>query len=482
MSLANAAPSSAAPATRPADRVPLRQKIAYGLGSSCDMWGHWLYPSMAYPVFNLYLGVPPHLIGIVLMVNRLADALSDPFFGWVSDNTRTRFGRRRPFILVGAFLAGLGLPVLFLASPAWSTTQLFLFMLSSALLYVPLMSCFNMPYQSLGAELTPDYNERTAVMSFKGALQKVAELALYFALPFTTLAWFTDPATGKQNTLLGAQVYCAGLGLLMIAIGVIIFFTVKERYYAHLVQQGQEKVKLRESFYETLRCAPFRIQLGMSLAFATGTSMVSALGYYATVYVVCGGDSVSGNWWNARMGIAYMAGGFLAAPAFAFLARRLGKQRAAAIAIASGIAAFGGTWWLYTPAVPWLQVLASGGIGFASGGFWMLLPAMGADIMDYDELNTGKRREGAFSACGSWISKVGMSLGAGAAGFVLNLTGFNAALAVQSPDTILLIRVMLAAIPVAGLTLAWLILLRYPLGVAQVQEIRRQLEARRGTV
>ncbi len=474
-----AAPTPPRPA---ADRLPFLRKVAYGLGSSCDMWGHWLYPSMAYPVFNLYLGVPPHLIGIVLMVNRLADALSDPFFGWLSDNTRTRFGRRRPYILLGAVLSGLGLPVLFLAPPAWSPTQLFWFMLTTALLYVPLMSCFNMPYQSLGAELTPDYDERTSVMSIRGALQKVAELALYFALPFTTLAWFTDPATGRQNTLLGAQVYCAGLGVLMMVIGVVLFLGVRERYYEHLVVQGQARVRLRESFYEALRCAPFRLQLGMTLAFATGTSMVGALGYYATVYVVCGGDTVAGNWWNARMGIAYMAGGFLAAPVFAFLARRFGKHRAAAVAIGAGLAAFGGTWWLYTPAAPWLQVVASGGIGFAGGGFWMLLPAMGADIIDYDELQTGKRREGAFSACGSWISKVGMSLGAGAAGFVLDATGFDAKLAVQSPDTILLIRVMLASIPVVGLSLALVILLRYPLGVERVHAIRRELEARRGAV
>ena len=470
------------PATRPEDRISFGGKVAYGLGSACDMWGHWLYPSMAYPIFNLHLGVPPHLVGVVLMLNRLADALSDPLFGWLSDNARTRFGRRRPFILVGAILSGLALPLLFMASPAWTPTQVFWFMLSSALLYVPLMSCFNLPYQSLGAELTPDYNERTSVRSFKGALQKVSELALYFALPFTTLAWFNDPATGKSDPLLGARVFCAGLGVLMIAVGVIIFFGVKERYYAQVAARRQEPVRLRESFYETLRCAPFRLQLVMSLAFAMGTSMVSALGYYATVYVVSLGDKVAGNWWNARMGVAYMAGGFLAAPFFAFLARRLGKHRAAMVAVGAGFAAFGGTWWLYTPAYPWLQVLASGGIGFASGGFWMLLPAMGADIMDYDELATGKRREGAFSACGSWIVKAGMSVGAGAAGFILAATGFDEKLGAQSAQTLLLIRVMLAAIPVAGLAIALWALLRYPLTVARVAEIRAQLEARRGAV
>ena len=94
--------------TAPEDRVPLRTKISYGAGGSVDMWGHWLYPNLAYPVFNIFLGLSPQLVGLALMLIRIVDAISDPFFGWLSDNTRTRFGRRRPFILVGGVLAGVG--------------------------------------------------------------------------------------------------------------------------------------------------------------------------------------------------------------------------------------------------------------------------------------------------------------------------------------------------------------------------------------
>src|SRR4051812_23671294 len=91
------APAAALPATRPEDRVPWPQKIGYSLGTFHDMWGHWLYHSLSYHVFNIFLGVSPALVGAALMFNRLFDAVSDPFFGWLSDNTRSRFGRRRPF-------------------------------------------------------------------------------------------------------------------------------------------------------------------------------------------------------------------------------------------------------------------------------------------------------------------------------------------------------------------------------------------------
>src|ERR1044071_9692049 len=157
----------ASPPITPTDRVAVRTKIAYGLGTSVDMWGHWLYPNLAYPVFNIFLGLSPQLVGTALMLIRVVDALSDPFFGWLSDNARTRFGRRRPFILVGGVLAGLRSPPLFFIPATWHGDIVFSWMLGSSLLFIPFVSCFNMPYQGLGNELTPDYNERTSIMSYK---------------------------------------------------------------------------------------------------------------------------------------------------------------------------------------------------------------------------------------------------------------------------------------------------------------------------
>lgn len=92
------APAGASVADK--DRVPVMQKIGYGFGSAVDMWGHWLYPTLAFPVFNIFLGVAPWLVSTALMLLRILDAVSDPFFGWLSDNTRSRFGRRRPYILI----------------------------------------------------------------------------------------------------------------------------------------------------------------------------------------------------------------------------------------------------------------------------------------------------------------------------------------------------------------------------------------------
>ncbi|MDR7299804.1 GPH family glycoside/pentoside/hexuronide:cation symporter [Pelomonas aquatica] len=464
------------------ERLPLRQKIGFGLGSILDMWGHWLYASLAFQVFNIFLGVAPGLISTVQAIKIFIDAGSDALFGWLSDNTRTRYGRRRPFILVGGVLAGIGLPLMFAVGKGWTDTQYFIFMLVSMIIYVPVMSCFNMPWVSLGAEMTPDYHERTTVMAVRNAIQKGPELAMFFAAQFTTLSIFND-ASGKPDILRGAQTYCAILGAIMVAVSIAIFLMVRERYYEKLVSRTQTHIPLADTLWRTLRCKPFRTVLTMSLAYSIGTAMVGALGYYATVYYVCKGDVVLAAKWNTAMGVSGMAFGFAGIPSFWWIARRFGKRTGLATVLTLAICAFLGDWWLYDPERPYLQLFACGFVAFTGAGFWTLYAATIGDVVDYDESQTGQRREGSFSACQSWISKVGIALGVGASGWILQFTGFDATKeGAQAPEAIFWIRILLSGIPVIGLVLALIAILRFPLTEARMLEIRGKLEATRGKV
>jgi len=467
----------------PDPRVPIPQKVAYGLGSFNDLWGNWLYPSLVWPVFNIFLHVNPALVSTALMVNRLVDALSDPFFGWLSDNTRSRFGRRRPFILIGSILAGLTFPLLFFVSPDWSEKQIFIYMLVSSGLFITIVSCFNMPYQSLGNEMTPDYEERTSVFAWKGAIQKPGEVVLFLAAAFVTWEIFNDPATGEADSLHAARVYTTIFGILIMVVGVVLFFTIKERYYETLVKENTKRISVADSIWKALKCRPFRAQLAMALAFGLGTSMLGVLGYYTTVYYVCHGDVALGSKWNIAMGFGNMIFGLIGIPIFARLADRYGKRHAMLAVQAFGVFAFISTWWLYDPNYPFLQVFASGLIAFTGASFWMLYGSIGADVIDYDELEHGMRREGAFAACGTYIMKVGLALGAGGSGFVLAATGFLAELGPdQSEETLTHMRLALAGIPIIGLVFAFLALRRFGLTRETVEDVRRQLEARRGKV
>lgn len=468
-------------ATAAGDRVPLKQKIGFGLGSFLDMWGHWLYQSMVFHVYNIFLGVAPGLISTALGCKILVDGVSDATIGWLSDNARTRWGRRRPFILVGGVLAGIGLPLMFAVGRGWSNTEYFVFMLVSTTLYAPMMSCFSMPWNSLGAEMTPDYHERTRVMSAKNAIQKIPELGLFVAAQFTTLAVFND-AAGKPDILRGAQVYTTILGVIMVLVSVVMFKLTRERYYESVVSRSFKRVKFTDMLFRTLTNRPFRLMLGMMLAYLVATSMVSLLGYYTTIYYVSHGNLVEGTKWNSMMGVAGMVMGLAGIPFAGWVARHWGKRNALMTVITLAICAFIGDWFFYNPALPVLQLLASGCVAFTSAGFWTIYGSSMADVIDHDELACGQRREGSFAASGSWISKVGLFLGNSASGWILQFTGFDSTLPAQSEEAIFLIRVCLSVIPICGLLIALFIVSRYFLTEQKMHEIRLGLEAVRGAV
>jgi len=470
------------------DHLPVSTKLFYGLGTALDMWGLWLYPAVAFAVFNMYLGIEPWLVGLGLTLIRVWDAIVDPIVGWLSDNLRSRFGRRRPFILIAGILSGLGLPILFLVSPEWvnikflGVSVVFWYMIFSTMFYIPIISAFTVPYNSLGAEMSPDYEERTSIMAYRSMAQKVSELGNFYALRFTNLAWFLIPGTGQKNTLLGIRVYTAILGIVMAVFAITIFFKVKERYYEKVVVNVKERISILSGFGETLRNKSFRQMIIMGGAFTLGTSMVGSLGYYATVFYVAQGDKIMGDNWQFWMGVAFMIGGLIGVPVHATLAHHIGKRHAAVIACLIGICGYGGSWFLYTPNIIWLQTIASGLMGMCAASLWMLHSSIGADIIDDDEYNTHERREGSFTACASYILKLGNSLGYYFSGLILTWVGFTWKLKIQAPETILGIRASLASLPVVGLIIAIIFVLRVPLTKQKVEETRRKLEERRGRV
>ncbi|MBK1877816.1 MFS transporter [Pelagicoccus mobilis] len=468
---------------KPEDKLPPAEKVVYGLGITNDIWGNWLYHSLAWPVFNIFLGVGPVIVSSCLMISRLVDAVTDPLFGWLTDNARTRWGRRRPFILVGSILAGLLLPCMFLVGRDWSQSQYFWFMAISSSLLVIAVSCFNMAYQSLGSELTPGYHERTSVFKFKGIIQRIVDLGLYSAAAFTTMKIFIPDGEDEPDVLFGAQIYTLIAGALMIGIGIMLFFKVKERYYNKVVATKQPPIQLLDTYFTALKVQPFRAQLLISLAYGMGNSMIGGIGYILTVYYVCGGNVSEGNMWSFKMGFVNLAGVFIIMPLVNKISNRIGKRQALKWVLSLGVLVYLSTFWLYTPHAPVLQLLASALLSVLHGSFYMLLSSMGVDVVDYDEQHSGKRREGTFVACGTWFAKLGMALGVGLSGLLLELSGYDSGLGANQPEgSLLTLRILFFAIPIVGLALAAIGFWRFRLSESEMHRIRLELEERRGTI
>jgi glycoside/pentoside/hexuronide:cation symporter, GPH family len=476
------APDAASPPLPPVkeDHLPAATKAAYALGGTTDIFGHWLYNGMVDAVFNVFLGVSPTRVSLVRAAMLAMDAFTSLFFGWASDNTRTRWGRRRPWILFGSIAAGLGLPCLFLARSTWGADQIFWYMMLSALIYSPIIAAYNTPYQSLGFELTPDINERTAVMAYRGFTQKAAGAALQGGIWFATLPMWTDPTTGKPDIARGAMWWAAIAGLFMIASGLANFFLVKERYYGKVQAQG--KAKFFKMFADAARNKPFLVLLGARFVYSVPIGIVGTLGFYAMTYYVYGGDMTAASPMHFWTGVSYMLAGFCGIFAARKFALVLGKKRTLYATLATGLVAFASAWWLYTPAAPWLALIATGLNGFCATGLWVVLPSMEADVVDYDELQSGQRRESAYTATASWMTKVGMMFSMLIGGPLLEATGFDSRLPTQGPDAILGIRVLFVAIPVIALLIALALVKLYPLTTERMHAIRAELEARRGTV
>lgn len=468
--------------------LPARVKWAYATGGTADILGHWLYFNLADPVYSSYFHLSPTQIGNVKAATLIADAFAGVFFGWLSDITRSRWGRRRPYILVGSVLSGLALPLLFLPSRSWGQEQIFSYMLLSAVLYSPLIASYNSAYQALGAELTPDYHERANVMGYKAIVQKTVGILIGAALWLSGLPLFRDPATGEIDSGKGAMAACAVAGLLMMASGVINARAVPERYYATAASQKAPGVL--ETLRSTLSCKPFLVLLGVGFAYAIPTFAVDPLGYYAGYYYVLqdyhDAHGAYGMWGVLKLwgGVLYTLCGIAAVYPAQRLVRRYGKRAALSTILAFGVVAFGLSWVMYTPKAPWLVVLHTGFSGFCATGLWVVLPSMTADSLDYEEQRSGARREGAFSSSFFWATKAGMGIASILAGQALDrLTGFRAELGGhQSGQTYFMIRALFAGIPIVACFVALALLRLYPLSAERMGSIRADLEARRGTV
>lgn len=459
--------------TAPEDKVPVTKRWAYGTGNFTDHLGTDTLMGNANPIFNVELHMDPRMLGIAIGIMRLWDAVTDPVVGAISDNTRTRWGRRRPFMFFGAIGAGLTFPLIWCVPAGLTPFNVFLWFTAFSILFFAFQTCFTIPWTALGFELTPDYNERTRVMEIRAYMGKAVQIVGPWAYAFMQL-----PVWGG-DTMLGARWMGVIIGLVLIVAGLVPVIFLTERFFKNAAKQ--QKITILNSIWMTLKNGPFMMMVAITFFTNLGGRTVNHLGFYIGLYFLFAGDKL-------KQGVLSGIGGnvaFVLGIGCVFLMNRLsqhiGKRKTLAVCLIMLVLSGVAKWIFYTPDHPWLSLVVLLFTVPSSTGFWLLISSIKADICDDDELKTGLRREGAIGSVSAWISKLSTSATAVLAGFVLAVTGYNAGLGNHQAEGVIdAMRWWFCIIPSVSAIIALLLLWWFPITEESSRETRRLLEERRG--
>ena len=475
--------------TKPEDRIPFVKKVAYGLGAFVNNTLAAAIGGMLI-ILNLGFGVNPALVGLASALPRVTDALTDPVMGFISDNTRSRWGRRRPYIFLGAILSGLFYIALWWLPVGKSEMWYFWYFNIGATIFYVGYTIFATPWVALGYELTPDYHERTRLMGVQNFIGQLAYLVSpWFLWIMTHKPWFPTPAEGAKGLAIG-------VGIVAMVVGILPAIFLRERTVQSTALPATAAAGASESFGTalarnmrsftkgfgaTIRTKPFLKLCGATFLVFNGFIMIASFQSYVIIYYVFGGDQEMGAKYSGYNGTLGAASTFVVITIVTWLATQVGKKKAFYFSTGMSILGYGLKWFCYDPARPWLVLLPAPLIAFGLGGLFTLMGSMIADVVDEDELTSRERREGMFGSIFWWVVKVGMAAALAAGGFLLNATGFDVALGgAQTERTLFLLRVFDVVTPMLTSALAIWLIASYPISEDRAYETRKELERRRG--
>ncbi len=443
--------------------LPRRTKVIFGLGD----WGPTTVGTAFMFFFAFFLTdvarLPPAYASVVLLMGGLWDAINDPIVGVLADRVHTRWGRRRPFFLFGAAPFALSVIALWWVPPWDAPLAKMLYYLVAYMVWDTVFTLVSVPYAALTPELTEDYDERTRLNGYRMVVSMAGGLIAALAVPILA-GLFPQPKTGY---LLAAAIF----GVLGAIPYLLLFFGIRERFAAP--PAAAERAR-RESPLSIFRNRPFRYAVGIYLTSWVTVSLVAALFQYFLTYPMQMPDDVE------------IVLGLLQASALLFVAvavrlsTRWGKQQTY----------IAGMLWLtlivlsltflpagHPTAVFVLAALAGLGVAIAQVIPWAIVP----DVIEVDELATGKRREGTYYGVLTFAQKGGVALALALMQGVLAATGYVAG-AQQPASALLAMRLMIGPLPALLLITSAVFAWRYPLTRARHAELRAQLAERRAAV
>ncbi|MFP4585568.1 MAG: MFS transporter [Desulfococcaceae bacterium] len=446
-----------------ADRIPLLQKIAYAAPAfALAVVGIPVYVYLP-KFYTDVVGVHITALGYILLAVRLFDAVTDPALGLLSDRTDTRYGRRRPYIVGGSLL--LAGSILFLFNPPMMgrTAETVWFSVGVFSLFL-FWTVVTVPYESLGPEITFNYHERTTLFGMRDGALIAGTLAAASAPAIIDAALgLPDTGDGERTAFFWMSAIYAPL---VIASCVWCVFAVRELPRS----EGRSWSGLISGYRQVFQNRPFVILLVAYTVSAVGSNLPATLILYYVEYVL---ESDKADFFL----LIYFVTGVIFMPGWIWLSGRADKKRAWLTAIGVNTGAFIGVFFLGPGDTTMYGILVFlSGVGL--GGTLALPSSIQADVIDYDELRWGERREGRYVGLWSVSKKLAAALGVGVGLSVLGVSGYEPNIP-QAENVRFTLRVLYALIPSLFNLVAFFIGLAYPINGDLHEKIREGVEARK---
>ncbi len=405
--------------------------VAYGLGGLIPIALFNIAGQLMGLIGNIGLGLSAFWLGVIMIIPRLWDAVSDPLMGHISDNARTPWGRRRPFILLGGIAVAVSFVVMWWIPDGEGVKRVFDteasynwfrlgYILIWLLVFFTACTIFEIPHGALGMEMSKDTHERTRLFSAKSFLGNLFAMGTPWLFFLANLEFFKGPGGNEADGMRWVSMLIA---VVLIPLSVWWFFACKEPDFESV--KAQEKSPFWDNIRVTFKNRTFLILVGIFFVLGMGFNFVGLLNYYISIFYLYGGDKVAAAPLMGINGTIWAITGLLAVFPLNWMDKRLGKRNTLAIAILLMCGAQLSKIVCYNPDLPYLVIIPTIMLSAGMLMFFTLGPSMLGDICDEDELKTGTRSDGSYYSIYWWFFKMGTAFASLVTGSLILLSQFD---------------------------------------------------------
>lgn len=445
--------------------------LGYGTASASDaITYNFVFMFLLFFLTDI-AGISPALAGSISLIAVIWDAVSTPILGQISDNTRSKYGRRRPYLVAVAVPLAAAFVLLFTDIPLEGNAKNVYYVIM-AMVFWTSYTTFYIPYTALGAELTLDYDERTKLRAPATIFNLLGNI-IGMSAPSLVVAMFIGQGMAPGRAWQSMAMIAGGIAMIC----VLITWRSTRGHEIMDVREEEFAEKNKENGFKTylkiLKLKPYKFLLGMFMFFMFGYSMINADVTYFVYHKMQSTEETL-----ALVMFLYILIGIVAVPLVSGISMKIGKQKAAALCIAgSGVLMF---------CFKFLSIESFGMLlvymaifSIANGAYWTLIPAISMDMCEVYEYKYGERREGAVFAAGIFFAKFSAAIASQVLGIILSVSGYDPALPEQAASAVAGIENAFTIIPSSFLILSGLMALAFPLTKAKFDQLKKVMEAKK---